>query len=44
MRGPNVRPADREVAPREVRLKTLPALVDLCRLVLRARAPGLGSG
>ena len=41
MRGPRLRPADREVAPRDVRLRTLPALADLCRLVLRARAPGL---
>ena len=42
MRAPaHVRPADRDVSPREVKLKTLPALIDLCRLVVRARAPGL---
>jgi ABC-type transport system involved in Fe-S cluster assembly fused permease/ATPase subunit len=36
-----MRPADREVAPRETKLDTVPALLDLCRLVLRARAKGL---
>ena len=42
MRRPaHVRPADRDVAPRDVKLNLLPALGDLCRLVLRARAPGL---
>jgi ATP-binding cassette subfamily B protein len=42
MRGPHhVRPADREVAPPEVKLKTLPALADLFRLVLRSGAKGL---
>jgi ATP-binding cassette subfamily B protein len=41
MRGPHVRPADREVAPKDVKLKTLPALLDLFRLVLRAEARGL---
>ena len=35
------RPADREVAPRDVKLKVGPALVDLVRLVLRAQAPRL---
>jgi ATP-binding cassette subfamily B protein len=35
------RPADREVAPPEVKLKTLPALADLFRLVLRSGAKGL---
>ena len=41
MRGPHGRPADQEVAPKEVKLKTLPATLDLCRLVLRSKAPGL---
>ncbi len=36
-----MRPADREVSPREVRLNTLQALADLCRLVLRARTDKL---
>ncbi len=36
-----MRPADREVAPREVRLNVMQALVDLCRLVLRARTDRL---
>ena len=36
-----MRPADREVAPRDTKLSTLPALVDLFRLVIRARAKGL---
>ena len=36
-----MRPADREVAPRDTRLNTLPALMDLFRLVIRARAKGL---
>ena len=37
----SVRPADREVSPPDVKLKTLPALADLFRLVLRSRAKGL---
>ncbi len=42
MRGPvHMRPADREVAPREAKLDTLPALLDLFHLVMRARAKGL---
>ena len=43
MRGPgrHPRPADREVAPPGVKLKVLPALVDLFRLVLRSGAKGL---
>ena len=42
MRGPvHMRPADREVAPRETPLNVLQALTDLCRLVLRARTEGL---
>ena len=36
-----MRPADREVAPPEVKLKTLPALADLLRLVLRSGAKAL---
>jgi ATP-binding cassette subfamily B protein len=36
-----MRPADRDVAPPNVKLRTLPALADLLRLVLRARAKGL---
>ena len=36
-----MRPADREVAAPEVKLKTLPALVDLFRLVLRSGAKAL---
>ena len=36
-----MRPADREVSPREVRLNTLQAITDLCRLVLRARTDKL---
>ena len=35
------RPADREVAPPGIKLKTLPALADLFRLVLRSGARGL---
>ena len=42
MRPPSTRPADREVAPKEVKLKSIPAIIDLCRLVLRSKAPGLG--
>ena len=43
MRGPgrHPRPADREVAPAGVKLKVLPALTDLFRLVLRSGAKGL---
>ena len=43
MRPPpaHFRPGDRDVAPRDVKMNTLPALMDLFRLVLRARAPGL---
>ena len=42
MRGPrHGRPADQEVSPRDVKLKTLPVLTDLVRLVLRSRADGL---
>ena len=42
MRGPvRTRPADREVSPPEVRLKTWPAMVDLFRLVIRSGAKGL---
>ena len=36
-----MRPADREVAPPEVKLKTLPALADLLHLVLRSGAKAL---
>ncbi len=36
-----MRPADREVAPRETKVDTWTALVDLFRLVIRARANGL---
>jgi ATP-binding cassette subfamily B protein len=42
MRGPrHGRPADQEVSPKDVKLKTLPVLTDLVRLVLRSRADGL---
>jgi len=37
----HTRPADREVAPPDVKFKTLPALADLFRLVLRSGAKGL---
>jgi ATP-binding cassette subfamily B protein len=36
-----MRPADREVAPRETKPDVFPALTDLFRLVLRARARGV---
>jgi ATP-binding cassette subfamily B protein len=36
-----MRPADREVSPPEVKLKILPALADLFRLVMRSGARGL---
>ena len=36
-----MRPADREVSPPEVKLKTLPALADLFRLVMRSGAKAL---
>ena len=36
-----MRPADREVSPPEVKLKTLPALADLFRLVMRPGAKAL---
>ena len=43
MRPPaHARPADREVAPRETKVETWPALIDLFRLVLRARAKHAG--
>ena len=42
MRGPrHPRPADREIAPPEVKLKTWPAMVDLFGLVMRSGAKGL---
>ena len=42
MRGPgHMRPADREIAPPDVKLKLLPATADLFRLVLRSGAKGL---
>ena len=42
MRPPHhVRPADREIAPKDTPLKAWPALMSLFRLVLRAKAKGL---
>ncbi len=43
MRGPgrHPRPADRDVPPGDVNFKTLPALLDLFRLVMRSGARGL---
>ena len=42
MRGPgHVRPADRLISPPDVTFKTLPALADLFRLVIRSGAKGL---
>jgi ATP-binding cassette, subfamily B, heavy metal transporter len=42
MRGPgHMRPADREIAPPDVKLKLIPATVDLFRLVVRSGAKGL---
>ena len=42
MRGPgHLRPADRVISPPDVTFKTLPALADLFRLVIRSGAKGL---
>ena len=41
MRGPHARPADRPVSPPDATYKTLPALADLFRLVIRSGAKGL---
>ena len=42
MRPPHhVRPADREISPKDTTLRAWPALLDLFRLVLRAKAKGL---